>query len=119
MEKKMTVKQKFEEVRKVIAGSDAANKNELMEFIDERIKMQEKKTGSNSKKNAEIEAKVEEVYKALVEMGRPATATEIGDKVGFSNQRTSAYLKKLVDENKVEKFAEKRVSYFKVINENE
>ena len=43
-----------------------------------------------------------------------ATATEIGDACGISNQKASALLKQMVESGSVEKFSEKRKTYFKV-----
>lgn len=117
MEKrKVTVKGYFEMVREVIANADVANREELLEFIDKRIELQDKKRSGNSKKNEEIEAKVEEVYNALVKLNKPATATEIGNEIEYSNQRVSAYLKKLVDAGRVERVPDKRTAYYKIID---
>lgn len=45
-----------------------------------------------------------------------ATATEIGKACGeISNQKASALLKQMVDEGSVEKFTEKRKTYFKIV----
>lgn len=40
---------------------------------------------------------------------------DIADALGISGQKCSALLKQLVDEGKAEKYAEKRVTYFKAV----
>ena len=115
MEKKrVTVRDYFEMVREVVANADVANRDELVKFIDERIEMQDKKRSGNSKKNEEAEARTEEVYNAMAKLNRPATATEIGTEIGYSNQRTSAYLKKLVKAGRAERVPDKKVAYYKI-----
>ena len=44
----------------------------------------------------------------------PATATEVADKSGVSNQKASAYLKKLVEAERVVKTLDKKKSFFSV-----
>ena len=117
MEKRITKKEYFKMLRKVIEVADINNRDELITFIDEQIKLLDKKKGSvNTKKAAEIEATLEKVYEALKEINRPATATEVADKIGISNQKASAYLKKLKEAGKVERIPDKRVAYFKIID---
>lgn len=119
MEKRVTKKDYFKMIREVVAVADVDNKDELITFVDSQIELLNKKRNSvNSKKAAEIEAMVERVYESLVEIGRPATATEIAEKMGVSNQKASAYLKKLVETERVEKHSEKRVSYFNIKSED-
>lgn len=40
---------------------------------------------------------------------------DIAETIGISGQKCSALLKQLVDEGKAEKYAEKRVTYFKAV----
>lgn len=110
MEKKMTKRNYFEILKGVVADNA-----ELVEFLDAQIALLDRKKGSvNSKKVAEVEATMEAAYNALVEIGRAATATEIATAMNVSNQKASAYLRKLVEAGKVVKSTEKRVSYFTV-----
>ena len=117
MEKRITKKEYFKMLRKVVEVANVDNRDELMIFIDDQIKLLDKKKSSvNTKKAAEIEATLEKIYEALKEINRPATATEVADKVGVSNQKASAYLKKLVEAERVERVPDKRVAYFKIID---
>jgi hypothetical protein len=49
--------------------------------------------------------------------GTIRSATEVGDGVGISNQKASALLKQMVEAGTVEKFSEKRKTYFRAISE--
>ena len=110
-ETRMTKKDYFKEILALVEGNA-----ELTAFVKHEIELVSKKRNSvNSKKVAEVEAMTEAVYKVLVELGRPATATEIAGVMEISNQKASAYLKKLVDAERVSKATDKRVSYFSVI----
>ena len=115
MEKRITKKEYFKMLRKVVEVANVDNRDELITFIDDQIKLLDKKKSSvNTKKAAEIEATLEKIYEALKEINRPATATEVADKIGVSNQKASAYLKKLVEAERVVKTLDKKKSFFSV-----
>lgn len=117
MEKRITKKEYFKMLRKVVEVADVDNRDELVNFIDDQIELLNRKKGSvNTKKAAEIEATLEKVYEALKEINHPATATEVADKIEVSNQKASAYLKKLKEAGKVERVLDKRVTYFKIVD---
>ena len=117
MEKRITKKEYFKMLREVVEVADVDNRDELVSFIDDQIELLNRKKGSvNTKKAAEIEAILEKVYEALKEIDRPATATEVGNKIGVSNQKASAYLRKLKEAGKVERVPDKRVTYFKIVD---
>ena len=117
MEKRITKKEYFKMLRKVVEVAEVDNRDELITFIDDQIALLNKKKSSvNTKKAAEIEATLEKVYEALKEINRPATATEVADKIEASNQKASAYLKKLKEAGKVERVLDKRVTYFKIVD---
>ena len=120
MEKKMTKKEMFT----LIATLNATNQ-EIVDFCNHEIELLEKKkSNGNAKANEKMEKSVELVYNALVSAGVPVSASELIAKGGLeelenefgvvSTQKVSAYLNKLVAVGKVEKFTEKKKTYFKV-----
>lgn len=71
----------------------------------------ERKPTATQKANVAVKESIAE-FLGTVEF---ATATEIGKACGeISNQKASALLKQMVDEGTVEKFSEKRKTYFKI-----
>lgn len=72
----------------------------------------ERKPTATQKANVAVKEAIAE-FLGTVEF---ATATEIGKACGeISNQKASALLKQMVDEGSVEKFTEKRKTYFKIV----
>ena len=120
MEKKMTKKEMFT----LIATLNASNQ-EIVDFCNHEIELLEKKkSNGNAKANEKMEKSVELVYNALVSACVPMSASELIAKGGLdelanefgvvSTQKVSAYLNKLVAVGKVEKYTEKKKTYFKV-----
>jgi hypothetical protein len=71
----------------------------------------ERKPTATQKANVAVKESIAE-FLGTVEF---ATATEVGKACGeISNQKASALLKQMVDEGTVEKFSEKRKTYFKI-----
>ena len=123
MEKKMTKKEMFT----LIATLNASNQ-EIVDFCKHEIELLEKKkSNGNAKANEKMEKSVELVYNALVSAGVPMSASELIAKGGLdelanefgvvSTQKVSAYLNKLVAVGKVEKYIDKKKTYFKVVTE--
>lgn len=111
----MTKKEYFGEIKKIVEGANVDNRDEILEFIDRQVELLSRKASSvNTKKAQEIAETIENVFNALVEIGRPATATEVAEKLGVSNQKASAYLKKLVEAERVVKTLDKKKSFFSV-----
>ena len=120
MEKKMTKKEMFT----LIATLNASNQ-EIVDFCKHEIELLEKKkSNGNAKANEKMEKSVELVYNALVFAVVPVSASELIAKGGLdelanefgvvSTQKVSAYLNKLVAVGKVEKYTDKKKTYFKV-----
>ena len=110
----MTKKEMFN----LIATINADNA-EIVEFCNHEIEILSRKRGSvNSKAKAEADARAEKGYKALAEMDKPVTVTELlaltsdEEVAGYTNQRVSALLRKLGD--KVVKEVAKGKSYFSI-----
>ena len=114
MANKKTKKDLFLEVREVVAGNE-----ELVAFVDHELELLNKKASTKSTKvNEEQVALMEKIVNALNEIGRSVTITELqkenAEMAGYSNQKLSAMLKKLVDNKQVTKMVDKKKSYFMV-----
>ena len=116
----MTKKEMFT----LIATLNASNQ-EIVDFCNHEIELLEKKkSNGNAKANEKMEKSVELVYNALVSAVVPVSASELIAKGGLdelanefgvvSTQKVSAYLNKLVVVGKVEKYTDKKKTYFKV-----
>lgn len=62
--------------------------------------------------NEELKAQMIQFF----EGNDPQTASNVAVEFGITCQKATALLKQLVDNGKLEKFAEKRVTYFKEVN---
>jgi hypothetical protein len=121
MEKKMTKKEMFTLIATELAGNQA-----VVDFCNHEIELLEKKkSNGNAKANEKVSKETELVYSAMKAINRPITAseliaetdlTELANESGVvSTQKVSALLKKLVDSGKVEKYTEKKKTYFKIV----
>ena len=116
MEKKMTIVEKFAQVKAIL---EAQGETEMAEFIQERIDIQTKKAENKKPTKAQKENEVlkEKVVEILTANGERMTATEVLNKdvATFGNvQKVTALLKALVDGGKVEKITDKKKAYFTV-----
>ena len=120
MGNKVTKREMYELIK-----TKLANDNEIVEFCDHEIELLDrKKSNGKAKVNEKLDANVELVYNALVEVGEKVTATELIAKTDLSalandvgvvtTQKVSAYLNKLVAVDRVEKVIEKKKTYFSV-----
>jgi hypothetical protein len=119
--KKMTKKEMFAMVMEVVANSTVENKAEMEKFIAHEIELLEKKSSKSGQTKTQKEnvLLMEQLVMALGEMERPVTISEFQAESTFeiatlSNQKLSALLKKLVDENKVVRTVEKKKAYFSI-----
>jgi len=115
---KMTQRDYFNEV---IALAKANDRLDLVEFSEGRIAVLDKKA-SNKKPTKTQEENVaikNEILAVLSEEG--ATVTEIQSKsnvlADLSNQRVSALLRQLVNDNLAKKVVDKKKSYFSLVTE--
>lgn len=114
---RMTKKDYFNELRKVVLTAEVENESELVDFIDKQVELLSKKSNVKTKAQKENEVIVEKVYEALVRIAKPVTVSELqadAEMAEYSNQKLSALLKKLVDTNRVVKTQDKKKSYFSV-----
>ena len=119
MTKKMTKKEMFAMVAKVVENSEVANKAEMLEFLAHEVELLEKKNSrtGQTKTQKENEVLMAQLLEALAEFDKPITVSEFmkessHEVATLSNQKLSALLKKLVDTHKVVKSTEKKKSYF-------
>ena len=118
--KKVTKKDYFAGLKAIVEKSDAANKDELVAFIDREVELLTKRNsarvGKPTKKQLENEQHIETVYNTLVNLGVASTIADIqaadDDLAEFSGQKISALLKKLVDAERVVKTYEKKKAYY-------
>lgn len=123
MEKtKLTKKDYFKMLVGVVANSGVDNKEELQSFINHELELLNRKSESRgtatTAKQKENEDLKEYILNALTEINRAVTITELQTedaRLGeLTNQKISAMLKQLVDNNKVTKVVDKKKSYFKI-----
>lgn len=117
--KRVTKKEYFGMVREIVEASEVENKEDILAFVDREVELLSKRKNGETKAQKENAELMEVVYNKLAEMARPATATEIFNELRdneaiTSNQKVSALLKKLVDEERVVKTADKKKSYFSI-----
>ena len=124
MEKKMTKKEMFTQIIAMAKGEKVEIlAEEIVAFAEHEIELLAKKssTSTKTKTQKENEVFVEQVYEALMEVGKPVTVTELmgaSEKTAcFSNQKLSALLKKLKDSGRIDKKVEGKKTYFFVITE--
>ena len=121
MEKKMTKKEMFT----LIATLNASNQA-IVDFCNHEIELLDnKKSNGNKKANEKVAKETEIVYNALVSVGKAVTASELiaetdltaleNESGVVSTQKVSAMLKKLVESGKVEKYTDKKKTYFKIV----
>lgn len=121
MTNKLTKRDYFKMVASVIENSNVENKAELQGFISHELELLEKKAqnrGTDNAKTRENNEIIEKIYNALAEVNRAVTITElqaeISELADYTNQKLSALMKKLVDNNRVVKVVDKKKSYFKI-----
>ena len=117
--KRVTKKEYFGMVREIVEASGVENKEDILAFIDREVELLSKRKNGETKAQKENAELMEVVYNKLTEMGRAVTATEIFNELRdneaiTSNQKVSALLKKLVDEERIVKTADKKKSYFSI-----
>lgn len=123
--KKLTKMNKYEMMLVVLENGNDENKEMLMEFVQHEMDLLAKKNSTKgdrkpTKVQLENEGHLESIRIALND-NKARTISEMqseNDELSeLSNQKMSALLKKLVDNGEVEKFVEKKKTYFKMKNE--
>ena len=119
MEKKLTKKENFAKLYELVEKSTAENKAELLGFIDHEVELLDKKSSkvtmtATQKANLGL---LDTIRETLGGMTEPVTISDLikTDALsGYTNQKISALMKKLVDGGEVEKTSVKKVSYFRI-----
>ena len=119
MEKKITKKDRFVEMRAFFAELE---RTDLVEFIDHEIELLNKKSASKSKAeiaNANANAELTQVVKeVLSNTDKAMTVSEVmkANEVlsELSNQKVSYLMRTLVENKEVVKIVEKGKSYFRL-----
>lgn len=128
MEKKLTLKENYERLAKVVRESyiEETEKQELLTFIDGRVEQINKKANSTSTKEKGNKLLQDQIKVTLLDLltqqSEPINiATIMKDETlgQYTNQRISAMLTKLIDENKVERAVIKKVPHFSIKKEEE
>lgn len=109
------------EMFNLIATVNADNA-EIVEFCNHELQLLDARKGTSSKKkDAETESRREAVFNALLaaDCEEGVTVTELiasaeNEVRDFTNQRVSALLRKLCEENRVNKEIRGKKSYFRV-----
>ena len=123
MEKtKLTKRDYFKMLAEVVAESERENQAELQAFINHEVELLDKKSASRgtatTAKQKENEDLKEYILGVLTETNRAITITELqaeDTRLGeLTNQKISAMLKQLVDNNQVTKVVDKKKSSFKI-----
>lgn len=98
-------------------ASVCANDAEILAFVAHEVELLDKKNKAPkkaTKTQVENEHLKDEILKVLAETDHPLTATEIGDKLGISVNKTSALLTQLKEDNSVVREVVKRKAYFSI-----
>lgn len=117
MANKVTKKDRFNELYKLVENSNVADKTELLGFIDHEIELLEKKASAKTQTKTQKEnVGVKESILAVVEENdKPMTITEmlVDERLsGFSNQKISALCKQLVESGELVKVPDKKKTLF-------
>lgn len=118
MEKRMTKKDLFAELREL---AENAERKDLIEFIDHEVDLLAKKSTNKAqtktqKENDNVKTAILDALKAV---GAPCTISELQTKAptmgNYSNQKLSALLKQLVEAGLVNKLIDKKRTLFQIV----
>ena len=116
--KKMTKRDYFSKLIEIVEGANVDNSTEIVNFLNNEIKLLNKKSNVKTKTQKENEVLIEVVFNALAEVGKPVTVSELmeaNEEVGaMNNQKVTALLKKLKEDERVVRVEDKRKAYFSI-----
>ena len=116
--KKMTKRDYFSKLIEIVEGANVDNSEEIVNFLNNEIKLLNKKSNVKTKTQKENEVLMEIVFNTLVEVRKPMTVSELmsaNEEVGaMSNQKVSALLKKLKEDERVIRVEDKKKAYFSI-----
>ena len=116
MEKKMTKKEMFAQIREVLMNYDYDN---LVAFVDHEIELLSKKSGSKKPTATQVANEgLKSVILTVLECSECMTASDVlasaDDFAGLSNQKISALLRQLVLDGSVIKNTDGKKTLFKL-----
>lgn len=116
--KKMTKRDYFSKLIEIVESANVDNSEEIIDFLNHEIELSKKKSSVKTKTQKENEVLMEVVFNVLVEVGKPMTVSELmsaNEEIGaMSNQKVSALLKKLKEDERVVRVEDKKKAYFSV-----
>ena len=116
--KKMTKRDYFSKLIEIVEGANVDNSAEIVNFLNNEIKLLNKKSNVKTKTQKENEVLMEVVFNVLAEVGKPMTVSELmsaNEEVGaMSNQKVSALLKKLKEDERVVRVQDKKKACFSI-----
>ena len=116
--KKMTRRDYFSKLIEIVEDANVDNSAEIIDFLNHEIELSKKKSSVKTKTQKENEVLMEVVFNVLAEVGKPMTVSELmsaNEKIGaMSNQKVSALLKKLKDDERVVRVEDKKKAYFSI-----
>ena len=116
--KKMTKRDYFSKLIEIVEDANVDNSAEIVNFLNNEIKLLNKKSNVKTKTQKENEVLMEVVFNALAEVGKPVTVSELmeaNEEVGaMKNQKVTALLKKLKENERVVRVEDKRKAYFSI-----
>lgn len=125
MTKKMTKKEMFAVVAKVVENTTsvpAERKAEMIEFLNHEIELLNKKSSKSGQTKTQKENEIlkEQLLSAFAEMEKPVTISEFQELSNepvaqLTNQKLSALLNQLVKAEKMVKTIEKKKSHFSLV----
>ena len=116
--KKMTKRDYFSKLIEIVEDANIDNSAEIVDFLNHEIELLKKKSNVKTKTQKENEVLMEVVFNALAEVGKPVTVSELmeaNEEVGvMKNQKVSALLKKLKEDERVVRVEDKKKAYFSI-----
>lgn len=116
--KKMTKRDYFSKLIEIVESANVDNSEEIIDFLNHEIELSKKKSNVKTKTQKENEVLMEVVFNALAEVGKPMTVSELmsaNEEIGaMSNQKVSALLKKLKEDERIVRVEDKKKAYFSI-----
>lgn len=116
--KKMTKKDYLSKLIEIVEDANIDNSEEIIDFLNHEIELSKKKSNVKTKTQKENEVLMEVVFNALAEVGKPVTVSELmeaNEEVGaMNNQKVTALLKKLKENERVVRVEDKKKAYFSI-----
>lgn len=113
---KMTKKEMFAEVIAIVSESTAENKEQLVTALEHEVELLSRKRSTSrgmtatQKENVVIKERILDFLKSV----EHATATEVAAGAGISQNKATALLTQLKNEEKVERIVDKKVAHFSI-----